>query len=118
MNDADLATCRRFSDALAREDLAAAAADAHADIELRLPCGTRHGTAALATLLTSAEDVERTIVIADVLDATDRAIALARLELRHSDTREIVGLEQIGAVLEVLDGRVVSWQPFHHHHEP
>ena len=115
MNSADLATCRRFSDALAREDLVAAAADAHPEIELRLPCGIRHGTVALPTLLPSGQHAERTVVITAVLAATDRAIALGRFELRRPDTGEIVGLEHVAAVLEVRDGRVASWQPFHHH---
>jgi hypothetical protein len=74
MTAAQLATSRRFVEALGARDPDAA----HPDIELRMARGVLRGHDRLFELLagTPLEHLERTILIDDVLDAGERALAL------------------------------------------
>ena len=108
----DLATCRRFSDALANGDLDAAVAEAHEQIELCTPCGDLHGAAGLRTFLAGArlEHFEQTIIVEGVVADGARAFALGRIELRWRDGGDLADSRRVGALLEVRDGRVIRWQ--------
>jgi limonene-1,2-epoxide hydrolase len=114
MTGPDLALCRRFSAALAALDLDAALADTHPQIELHTPCETLHGAAGLRTLLAPPplDYLERTIIIDDVIDAGERAVALGRIQLRWRDTDEPADTQHVGAVLDLREGRVIRWQAF------
>ena len=114
MTDTDLATCRRFSLALAALDPDAALADAYPEIELHTPRETLHGAAGLRALLAppALEYLERTIILDDVIDSGERAVALGRIQLRWRDTDEPADTQHVGAVLELRDGRIIRWQPF------
>ena len=114
MTGTDLAICRRFSAALAALDPDAALADAHPEIELHTPRETLHGAAGLRALLTPPplDYLERTIILDEIIDAGDRAVALARIQLRWRDTDEPADTQHVGAVLDLRDGRIVRWQAF------
>jgi len=114
MTGADLAICRRFSAALAALDCDAALADAHPEIELHLPREILHGAGGLRALLAPPplDYLERTIVIDGVIDAGERAVALARIQLRWRDTDQAADTQHVGAVLEVREGGVIRWRAF------
>jgi limonene-1,2-epoxide hydrolase len=114
MTGADLAICRRFSAALAALDPDAALADAHPEIELHMPRETVHGAAGLRTLLTPPplDYLERTIILDDVIDVGERAVALGRIQLRWRDADEPADTQHVGAVLELREGRVIRWRAF------
>lgn len=114
MTGADLATCRRFSAALAALDVDAALVDAHLEIELLVGRESLHGAPGLRTLLAppALEYLERTIIVDDVIEAGERAVALGRIQLRWRDTDEPADTQHVGAVLELRDGRIIRWQPF------
>jgi hypothetical protein len=114
MTGTDLATCRRFSAALAGLDVDAALVDAHPDIELHVARATLYGAAGLRTLLAppALEYLERTIIVDDILDAGECVVALGRIQLRWRDTDDPADTQPVGAVLDLRDGRVIRWQAF------
>ena len=109
----DLAACRRFSDALARQDLDAALAEAHPEIELCTPRGVLHGRAGVCALVAGPEleHLDRTIVVDGVVAEGARAVAHGRIELRWRGSDELADTQRVSALLDVRDGRVIRWQP-------
>jgi len=114
MTDTELSTCRRFSAALAALDADGAFADAHREIELHIPGEILRGAAGLRALLLPPplEHLERTIIVDDVIDAGERAVALARIQLRWRDADEPADTQHVGAVLDLREGLVSRWQAF------
>jgi SnoaL-like domain len=110
----DLATCRRFSQALATGDVEAALAAAHRDIRLRTPRATFRGAAGVRAFLDAPpfEHLERAIVLERVDAEGARAVAVARVRLRwrDDDGDGFADERPVSAVMDVRDGLVIGWR--------
>ena len=108
----DLATCRRFSAALAAGDADAALTDAHPAIELHRLCDVVRGAPGVRMLAAGPRltDHTATVHLEDVVPDGIRAVARGRIELRRADTGAVAESRRVTAVLEVRDGLVVRWQ--------
>jgi limonene-1,2-epoxide hydrolase len=105
---------RRFSQALADQDLDAVLSVSDPEIELCTPRGTLRGHDGVRRLLATPplEHLERQVHIDEVVSAGDRIVALARMHYTWRESGELADVHHVAAVLDVHNGAVTRWQPF------
>jgi ketosteroid isomerase-like protein len=94
-------------------DLDAFVATLHPDVELHSARGLRKGVEA-ARLWATREPggVQQTIVLDELYEETDRAVALITRRWRWADDESHAGEDEMAWLFELVDGRIRSWRPF------
>jgi limonene-1,2-epoxide hydrolase len=114
VSDEPLSIGRRFSEALADQDLDAVLSVSDPEIELWTPRGILRGHDGVRRLLAGPplEHLEREVQIDDVVRAGERIVALARMRYTWRESGELADVHHVAAVLDVHNGVVTRWQPF------
>jgi limonene-1,2-epoxide hydrolase len=104
---------REFIRAFNERDLDGFVATLHPDVELHSSRGLRKGVKA-ARLWATREPggVQQTIVLDQLYEETDRAVALVTREWHWAEDGSEAGADEMAWVFELEDGLVRSWRPF------
>jgi ketosteroid isomerase-like protein len=110
-------TARAFIDAFNRGDLDTFAATLHPQVELHAGRGLRRGVvAARAWATRTPGGVQQLILVDELRERGDRALALIRREWWWDDQEESSAgparVEEMAWLFELRDGLISSWRPF------
>jgi limonene-1,2-epoxide hydrolase len=104
---------REFIRAFNERDLDAFVETLHPDIELHSGRGLRKGIDA-ARLWATREPggVQQTIVLDELYEEPDRAVALITREWRWDEDGSAAGADEMAWLFELRDRRIRSWRPY------
>jgi limonene-1,2-epoxide hydrolase len=104
---------REFIRAFNERDLDAFVATLHPDVELHSGRGLRKGVDA-ARLWATREPggVQQTIVLDELYEDPDRAVALITRAWQWAEDGSAAGVDEMAWLFELRDGRVRSWRPY------
>jgi limonene-1,2-epoxide hydrolase len=104
---------REFIRAFNERDLDAFVETLHPDVELHSGRGLRKGVDA-ARLWATREPggVQQTIVLDELYEDPDRAVALITRVWRWDEDSSPAGEDEMAWLFELRDGRVRSWRPY------
>jgi limonene-1,2-epoxide hydrolase len=104
---------REFIRAFNEQDLDAFAEVLDPEVELHSGRGLRKGIeAARAWATKSAGGTQQTIVLEELYEETDRAVALITRSWHWEEDGSPAGEEEMAWVFELRDRRVLSWRPY------
>jgi ketosteroid isomerase-like protein len=104
---------RRFIDAFNAGDLDGFAAVLDPEVEIHSMRGLRKGTEAARLWATRAPGgLQQTIVLDELYEDGDRAVALITRRWRWAEDDSAAGEDEMAWLFELHDGRVRSWRPF------
>jgi ketosteroid isomerase-like protein len=104
---------RRFIDAFNEGDLDALVAVLDSEVEIHSMRGMRKGADAARAWATRAPGgVQQAIVLDQLYEDTDRAVALITRRWRWAEDDSPAGEDEMAWLFELRDGRVRSWRPF------
>ena len=104
---------RRFVDAFNEGDLDAFVAVLDPEVEIHSMRGMRKGLEAAPAWATRAPGgVQQAIVLDQLYEDTDRAVALITRRWRWAEDDSNAGEEEMAWLFELREGRVRSWRPF------
>ncbi len=104
---------REFIRAFNERDLDAFVAVLDPEVELHSSRGLRKGRDAARVWATREPGgVQQTIVLDELYEEPDRAVALITREWRWDDDGSAAGADEMAWVFELRDRRVRSWRPY------
>jgi ketosteroid isomerase-like protein len=104
---------RRFVEAFNEGDLDAFVAVLDPEVEIHSMKGMRKGLDAARAWATRAPGgVQQTVVLDQLYEDADRAVALIARRWRWAEDDSHAGEEEMAWLFELHDGRVRSWRPF------
>jgi limonene-1,2-epoxide hydrolase len=104
---------REFIRAFNERDLDAFVATLHPDVELHSGRGLRKGIDAARLWATREPDgVQQTIVLDELYEDPDRAVALITRAWHWAEDGSHAGEDEMAWLFELRDGRVRSWRPY------
>jgi limonene-1,2-epoxide hydrolase len=104
---------REFIRAFNERDLDAFVATLHPDVELHSGRGLRKGIDAARLWATRGPDgVQQSIVLDELYEDPDRAVALITRAWHWAEDGSPAGRDEMAWLFELRDGRVRSWRPY------
>jgi limonene-1,2-epoxide hydrolase len=104
---------REFIRAFNERDLDAFVATLDPDVELHSGRGLRKGIDAARLWATRGTDgVQQTIILDELYEDPDRAVALITRAWHWAEDGSPAGVDEMAWLFELRDGRVRSWRPY------
>jgi ketosteroid isomerase-like protein len=104
---------REFIRAFNEGDIDAFAATLHPEVEIHSMKGVRKGVdAARAWATKVGGGVQQTVVLDELWEEADRAVALVTRDWHWEEDGTKAGSDEMGWVFGLLDGEITSWRPF------
>ena len=103
---------REFIRSFNEGDLDVFTALLHEDVEIHASRGLRKGPEAARLWATKAPGgVQQTIVLDELWEETDRAVAFVTRKWHWAEDEEFAGEDELGWVFELREGLISSWRP-------
>ena len=102
---------REFIRSFNAGDLDAFTALLHPEVEIHASRGLRKGLEAARLWATRAPGgVQQTIILDELWEETDRAVALVTRQWHWAEEDEFAGEDELGWIFELRDGLISSWR--------
>ena len=102
---------RRFADAGNRRDVAAFLATLHPDVELHTGQEVLHGHDGARRMVEHSYDhLALEVELQQVFESGDTVVGLGAMRFRWKETGDVAEENQVGAVWQLRDGKVVRWE--------
>ena len=103
---------REFIRSFNEGDLDAFVGLLHPEVEIHASRGLRKGPEAARLWATKAPGgVQQTIVLDELWEETDRAVAFVTRQWHWAEDEEFAGSDELGWIFELRDGLISSWRP-------
>lgn len=105
---------RRFYEAFNAQDIDAFAATLHPEVELQTARGLRVGIDEARAWATKQPigGLDQWVVVDEVREAGEHALALARRQWRWRETDEVASEDELAVLFSFRDGLICRWQPY------